>query len=393
MLLKYGREQACISHKRKRVCEMLDEDRLDMNLRAFKSLKSATAPSDLQRIDSFSSFFVVPEHDLQPKSRTDSVRRRRDSEDRLDNLSSLPQELILKTISFLGPRSNTLVHLSLVDKRFQRLMTRVGAAALARAKANFRILLPKLNPVESNLCLFMRHSQSHHEIQSKCQQLKKILRKDFVLGCCFGPIIVRSLETDRDQDRAKGQQDVASTSSSTSISNNISAAADAAADRAVSTGEIDSALDIALELMGQDVISYFLESCKLTISDVDRDLVSSERRNIIQHCAENLEFQVLSLAGQCGAKVYKYIKMQQAIQGCWDMDHGVLKPTASRDDVHRMDRARLLMQLVICRDFELARKDAQLGFRRKRLAIRRNGIIVHHDLNLIHSLFARFLQR
>jgi hypothetical protein len=378
ILLKPEKDEAFISLKRKRVCEILSEQRLAINFRDFKSLRSSTTVAEIRRIDSIDSFSsFVAAAATENDSQSGGCEKLDDATiDRSNNLSSLPQELLLKITSFIGPRSSTLIKLSLVDKRFNSLMSRVGAAMLVRAKANFQILLPKLNPVESNLCLFMRHTQSHHEIQNKCQVLRKILKKDFVVGCCFGPIIVRSLRDDQSK-----EQDTISTSTTSSN-------ADAATARAVSIEEINSALDISLELMGQDVISYFLDNCNLTINDVDKDLISSERRNIIQHCSESLEFQVLSLAGQCGAKVYKFLKMQQAIQGCWDMENGSIKATADHADIDRMDRARLLMQFVICRDLELAKKDAQLGFRRKRLAVGRSGIIIQHGL--MQSLLARY---
>lgn len=352
-----------ISHKRKRIVDILDRERLDEDLHDYKAVRTTTPRTEIIRVDSFTSLQMTTEIE----SRKCALDKFDISSNSTCNLSCLPQELALKVISYIGPRSSTLIQLSQVDKRFHCLMSRVGAAMLLRAKSNFRILLPKLNSIESDLCLFMRHSQSHYEIQRKCKVLRDILKKDFIVGCNFGPIIVRSLRSDGSK-----------------AENVTSTPVEDASRTAVSIEEINFALDIALELMGQDVLSYFLDNCNLTVNDVDRNLLDCERQNIIQHCSENLEFQVLSLAGQCGAKVYKYMKMQQAIRGCWDMNYGSIKSTADHADIRRVDRARLLMQLVICRDIELAQKDAQLGHRRKRLAVGRSGIII--EPGLIQSL-------
>lgn len=356
------KDTTAISLKRKRTCGLHSDDR-DTNISQSKIRRSPAVSDKLGRVDSFSTFIIASEKESELLAcQSISAPSYQVSND----LSSLPQELVLKIISYIGPKSTTLISLSSVDKRFHSLMSRVGDAMLNRAKRNFRILLPKLKPVESNLCLFLRHTFSHHSIQSKCNTLKDILEKDFIVGFCLGPIIVRSVVEQR-----KPQSNDLSTHSRPTAS-------------AVSLEEIDSALDISLQLMGLDVLSFFLHDQNVTFDDIDKSLILSERLNIIQHCSETLEYQVLSLAGQCGAKVYKYMKMRQIIKGCWDVNNGKIKDSAEIGDVRRMDRARLLMQLVVCRDMELARQDAKLGYGRKRLAVGRNRVVLQH--NLIESL-------
>ena len=279
------------------------------------------------------------------------------------HLRNLPEELILQIISFVGPRSSTLVALSQVDKDFHSLMTRVGDAMLVRARSNFRILLPKLHLKESGLSLFIRHARACKNIQRMCDELKQILDKDFVVCCSLGPIVVRSLQSDAAM--AGGSDNLIKKP-------------------AVSLKEVDTALELALELLGQDALSYFLASHNVTIPDVDKDLIYADRRSIIQHCSERIENQVLSLAGQCGGKVYKFIKMRQVIR------NGLVEDKrAERRDLDYLNRARLIMQLVLCRDLELTEQDIELGKDRRRFSVCRHRIVLQNSVGGVFSTVTR----
>jgi len=373
------------SHKRKRSyihehehehVDEIDSTNVDTPSCA-TSPQSSTSTNKIQRIDSYSSLVacnILIDDDIQ------------DNANAINNASShglagLPQELVFKIISYIGPRSSSLLNMSQLDTHFHRLMTRVGDAMLIRAQSNFRILLPKLHPVESSLSLFMRHARCCKEIESKCNQLKHILAKDCIVGSILGPVVVRSLRVTSPQGILQNNSD--------NNNNSDNHNKPVCVMNAVTLEEIDTALTIALEIIGQDVLSYFLATRHVMIKDVDENLIASERRNIIQHCSATLENRVLSLAGQCGGKVYKYIKMRQIIRtGCSNIDDtndlgG--KESAESKDEERMDRARLLMQLVICRDLELAKQDAEhgmsmsMGMGRRRFLVGGSRIFVQRN--------------
>jgi len=304
-----------------------------------------------------------------------------------------------------------LLKISQLNKDINKLMTRVGDAMLIKTHSNFRVLLPKLHPVESSLSLFMRHAICCKQIKRKCIELKAILDKDFIVGCCLGPIVIRSQRDRRTQDSPKTRNALSLADSSPStntvhINGDDNIVNQVCSRNAVTVKEIDVALSISLELMNQDALSYFLSSGHVKIQDVNENLISSsERLSIIQHCSEQLENLVLSLAGQCGAKVYKYLKMRQFINGSIGFDlndptsntrsnhtnvitnyptiadaahcnQPPSKTAAEYAEADRMDRARLLMQLVICRDLKLA---LIKGPSRMRLASR-SGVLLKHSL-------------
>jgi len=231
-------------------------------------------------------------------------------------------------------------------------MAQVGDAMLLKAQANFRMLLPKLHPLESTLSLFIRHIRCYTDIQTKCLKLKRILAKDFVVGCCLGSIVIRSIKS--------GQYESSSESSLPTKTHEV-----------VSIEEVDAALDMSLELLGQDALSYFLSSGNLMLGDVDLNLVASKRRNILQHCSESMENNILSLVGQCGGKVYKFMKMRHITRDNWFSTGADIEAPCDYADVDRMDRARLLMRLVICRDLELS----EHGQGRRNFSIGRGGAL------------------
>ncbi len=343
------------------------------------------------------------------------------------SLSDLPEELVLKIVSFIGPRCSSLVHLCNVNRTFHKLLISLGDALLvsARTRRSFRMLLPKLHPTESSLCHFMRHTRCSHDIMMKCAQLRRILDKDFIVPCRFGPIVVRNRNESVSLDpsnphmnishihinhaSAASEADDASASiiNSAIRSRNVSAIlraspvstyhmnrnnkpptqpyshpdAQPSASRSTPTPsianpiptpitmeDIDEALEIALQLICQDSLSYFLnihtyppsKSRHITFLDVDRKLLASEdRKCILQHCAASLEHQVLSLAGQAGGKIYKYMKMRHIVLTNQCNYLTLHENNMKEDDMKRLDRARLIMECVICRDLELVRQEEE----------------------------------
>lgn len=337
-----------LSCKRKRV-QSLHKD-VSM-LRSYSLVRIGhcqTSTSKMQRVDSYSSLVTEESTDFTIDSDFSAS----------SNLSGLPQELILMIISYLGPQSNSLLKMAQVHKRLYHTMAQVGDALLLKAQANFRTLLPKLHPLESTLSLFIRHIRCYTDIQTKCLQLKRILAKDFVVGCCLGSIVIRSIKS--------GQDASSSEASFANVKNEV-----------VSIEEVDAALDMSLELVGQDALSYFLSSGSLMIGDVDLNLLTSRRRNVIQHCSESMEHSILSLVGQCGGKVYKFMKMRHITRdalfsiGADAVDTADIEAPCDYADVDRMDRARLLMRLVICRDLQLAEQ----GQGRRNFPIGRGGAL------------------
>ncbi len=345
------------------------------------------------------------------------------------SLTDLPEELVLKIVSFIGPRCSSLVHLCNVNRTFHKLLISLGDALLdsARTHRSFRMLLPKLHPTESSLCHFMRHTRCSHDIMMKSAQLRRILDKDFIVPCRFGPIVVRNrnesvsldpsnphmnishIHINHSSGAAASEADDASASiiNSAIRSRNVSAILRAspmsmhhmnrnnkphtqpyahpdAQNRAsastptsstmnylptpITMEDIDEALEIALQLICQDSLSYFLnvhtyppsKSRHITFLDVDRKLLASEdRKCILQHCAASLEHHVLSLAGQAGGKIYKYMKMRHIVLTNQCNYLTLHENNMNKDDVKRLDRARLIMECVICRDLELVRQEEE----------------------------------
>jgi hypothetical protein len=258
------------------------------------------------------------------------------------NINSIPQEIFLKIISFIGPASSSLLSIAQVSKRHSALMAQVGDAMLTRAQSNFRVLLPKLHPMESYLSLCIRHVRCCHDIQKKCTTLKQGLDKDFLVGCCLDTLVRGNVNN-------FGLNEVPS-SPNKAPQNDTKATAN----ESITMKEIDDALNLSLELLGADTISYFMANRPMATNSIT--FLGQKRSSIIQHCSTALEYQVLALCGRCGGKVFKYMKLRN-----WLRNEGTNVTSLFSDiverwkDEERMDRARLIMQLVLSRDLELSR--------------------------------------
>ena len=252
----------------------------------------------------------------------------------------LPQDIVLVILSYIGPISPTLLSVSQLTRQHSLLMSQLGHSMLLRARSTFRFLLPKTHPQESHMSLSIRHARCYRDIRDKCKTLKTILDKDFIVGCIVDSI--PSLETTLDA----GNNISAKTRRS---SRNINLRG------SVTSQEVDIAIHTALELLGAEPDA--LPCTKdLSLECVKRNPDSFMKRNITKNCSSTLESKILALCGRCGGKVFKYVKMR-----LWLRSEGVRFHVDSEGkdtqcfDEERMDKARLIMQLVICRDLELSR--------------------------------------
>lgn len=283
-------------------------------------LENGNADTTIQRVDSYSSLLIsLADRDKNFASSSHSSFSP-------SNLTDLPQELLLTMISFLGPRCSSLLRLSETNKTFRSILQKVGDAMIVKASSSFRRVLPRLHPMESDISLFIRHARCCKDIEYKCLQLKQILDKDFIVGCCLGPIIVRPISIGKDCNRPVRRKE------------------------AVTIQEIDTALAIALELIGQDSLSYFMSSGKIKVRDIDPNLLYSERGLLTEHCSRDIEKQILSLVGRCGGKVFKFMKLRKITRINWSMHESIDNNKVDFVDMDRTTRARLLMRLVFWRN-------------------------------------------
>jgi hypothetical protein len=258
-------------------------------------------------------------------------------------LTAMPQDLIFHIVSYVGPSSPALINLAQVNKMFHRTLSVIADSIIETSKQYFRIPLPKLHRQESKLSHSIRHYRSFIDIENKCNELRKLIEKDFVVDCCLGPVIIRPMSN-----RCPGSTATRRTYQNTG--------------ERISMGEIDYALDIAMELIGLDSLSFFLAKGRIKISDIDKELVtSSSRLSILRHFSKDVENKVFSLVGQCGGKVYKYLRMQQIILKLWYVNNEIDQvrdaSVFDRLDGDLMIRAKTLMRLVIFRENEFVVDD------------------------------------
>jgi hypothetical protein len=257
----------------------------------------------------------------------------------IDRLSILPEEILLNIVSFLEPRSMSLTSLAKLNREFYMLMSNIGDSMLQCARSSFRFILPKLDPKESNLSLFIRHVQASDDIKMKCRELKRITQKNFVVPSCFGPIVIKKVKRNAEssEDETKHRDEATSE-------------------------EIDQALSLAIELVAQDSLSHFLAKGKIRLNQLDPSIVHSSRMNLISCCPKFVENHVMALVGYFSGKVYKYIRTRQAVRSGFEMqsigrEHGdevfdyilpdEMNASDSYKDMNRIYHARLLMQLAI----------------------------------------------
>jgi predicted nucleic acid-binding Zn-ribbon protein len=297
------------------------------------------------------------------------------------HIDCVPKEIFFKIISFIGPSSPTLITLTQLNTRYRKIMKEVCDAMLVRAKSSYRILLPQIYRNESLMSLCTRHVRCCQDIMEKCNILKSILEKDFLRGCLIeafarGSISIPTVSTvgkTRDDGTSPSRSDtneIADTGASAGTTENSThddvGKSNNSPKAPVTSNDIDKALEITLELLGADNVSYFLSNKNpaqqlqnLPSTDVlHPTFLTNGRTNIIQYFSEKIENQILSLCGKCGGKIFKYVKMMSLLQS-----QGMnLAPMASNTihrwkDEERLDRARLVMQLVVHRFLVMERSD------------------------------------
>lgn len=322
-------------------------------------------------------------------------------------LSNLPEELIYKMLSYIGPASNSLIHFSQVNKQFYDLLqNKIGLIMINGTKNQFRSLLPKLSFNESNLCWFVRHVQCCWDIRQRLIYLKTILDKDF---CIFLDCRVsrNQATTNHRRPSSSSHADMIVTSSSTLPSTSCPTKLNKGSYDAISPEEVDISLNLALSLMKGDPmkgeigkdglgINAFLNSFSSgsppLVATKPTFPIKSKDKSIIQYCSESLENLVLILCGKCGGKAFKFAKMRlwlrnevglefvSDVKECLNnkCSHGdicsisdasisgemqqenvsneEIRTMAKAKDEDRMNKARLLMQLVISRELELSRQ-------------------------------------
>lgn len=259
------------------------------------------------------------------------------------HIDCLPEELFFKIISFIGPASSDLITLTQVNRRYSKIMTQVGDAMLIRAKSSYRILLPRIYRDESLMSLCTRHVRCFQDFMNKCNLIKNILEKDFVKGCITDALTrgCISLPALNELKAAIAKRDVNVNDTKTTVKTIDP----------VTVTEIDQALDVALDLLGADNKTYFLANKIAPFDASHPTFYGTGRTNILGYFSEKIENQILSLCGKCGGKIFKYVKMMSLIQ-----DYGghttstLVSNTIHRwKDEERLDRARLVMQLVVHR--------------------------------------------
>lgn len=287
--------------------------------------------------------------DYQPNEETNSQQNRTQftndltvslaSTTHVDRLSILPEDVLLNVVSFLGPRSISLTSLTKVNREFNMLMTKVGDSMLQCATKSFRSILPKLDPVESSLSLSIRHVQACDDIKMKYRELKRITEKNFVVPSCFGPIVIKKVKRNfgTPEDETNHQDEA-------------------------TPEEIDQALSLAIELVAQDSLSHFLAKGKLRFNQLDPSVIHSSRMNLINCCPKFVENHIMALVGYFSGKVYKYIRIRQAVRSGYEMqsigrEHGdevsnyippdEMNSSDSYKDMNRIYHTRLLMQVAI----------------------------------------------
>ena len=263
------------------------------------------------------------------------------------SFTSLPQELFCKIVAFIGPTSNSLCALGQITRDHRAVMTTIGDAMLPRAKLRFRTPLPPMKDCESSISLFVRHSRVAKEVHDNLEVLSGVLKKDF-------PVVdIPPLD------------DGMKYSSELSLTHNAAPPALIPNDiDIVKPAEVDTALNLALCLLGAGEQHYF--------GDMDRAIETANNA-----ATTALEWRVSSLCGQLGAKAYKYAKSRIFSPSDDDMfsayavtdempfedesddeqdSYFESSDAEEAEDMKRMDKASLVMQLVVLRDMDAARQ-------------------------------------
>lgn len=249
------------------------------------------------------------------------------ADERAASFEALPQELFCTIVAYLGPTSTTLCRLAQVTKGHRDMMKTIGDVMLPVAESRFRIPLSPMSISESSISLFVRHARIAKYVHDNLLVLEEALQKHFP-----------TLE-------------------------NIKSAAVCQEGNTVTASEVDHALDIALCLLGAGhYSSLFSESsldCSYLVARISNGAATTA-----------LEWKVSSLCAALGAKAYKYAKsilcepaevQYSAYFQVYDEYHeeddcSVESNHSMDEDMNRLDKACMVMQLTVARDIEIARQ-------------------------------------
>jgi len=106
---------------------------------------------------------------LQPEKRHSSPPRK---------LNDLKPEFLCSILGFLGPTSQSLISLAMVNKKFSDSMRAIGKTMLPRAKSHFRIPLKPKSAIESPTSLFVRHTRICSKILFDLTELRFVFNID-----------------------------------------------------------------------------------------------------------------------------------------------------------------------------------------------------------------------
>jgi hypothetical protein len=244
------------------------------------------------------------------------------------SFETLPQELFCTIVAYLGPTSMTLCRLAQVTKGHRDMMKTIGDVMLPVAKSRFRIPLPPMSNSESSISLFVRHARIAKNVHDNLLVLEETLKKDFP-----------TLEDVKEA--AVVSQEV----------------------NTVTTSEVDRALDVALCLLGAGHYSNLFSESSLESSYLVAKIANGAATTA-------LEWKVSSLCAALGAKAYKYAKTmmcdprevpfsayyQVSDEYNEEDDYSVESQHSIDEDVNRLDKACMVMQLTVSRDIEIARQ-------------------------------------
>jgi len=255
---------------------------------------------------------------------------------------SLPQELFCKIVAYIGPTSSSLCTLSQVTRDHRAMMTTIGDVMLQRAKMRFRTPLPPKSDCESSISLFVRHARVSKNVHDKLEELEATLKKDFPFYKVSPNNNISRYSSDK-LGPSLLNQDL----------------------ETVKPSEVDHALDISLCLLGAGKEYYG--------GDMRRAVLAQNAATTV------LEWRVSKICGTIGAKAYKYTKArifgrnegeggmfgsyavsdEMPIEDDYDDERypiaGLNGPEVA-EEINRLEKASLVMQLVVMSDIHAARQ-------------------------------------
>jgi len=319
---------------------------------------------------------------------------------------SLPDELLLHIISFIGPTSSTLLDLAQLTKYHSELLYTVGNSMLIRAKSHFRTLLPLSYPHESSISSFVKHAQFCKGVREKMKLLTEILEKNFVVD----PYQLSSSEECIDVIHHfrcriginRGGVRVGGMTNDRMISETSVGYGD---DNIVTKEEVDLALNLATSLLESVATTTHCNNVSYSASyahNVSSHEIEKNEVNSVRCVSDALQRKILTLCGKCGGIAFKYAKMRlwmrnvgialalnrqditsstfvrelimregdklrlifiQLLSGTKNdceadqLPHAIPDYEKSKDE-QRMYKASSIMRSVVCHDLELSAKDA-----------------------------------